>query len=212
METVCVNLYSFAELSSTAQATAIANDRKSREEADTFSWEVGEAANIVKAAAEVFGFKLVNWSIGADVQSSFVDLRQLDVTAAELTGVRLRTWLINNHYDVFYTKKPYGEYRDRASGMSAESNYRYDRYSKIQFIETDCPFTGMFYDCEFLDTFREFLAKPSPDTLESLFEAAVENLCRALEREYEYQMSDESIRYDLELSDDAIYTEEGELQ
>ena len=212
MKTVCVNLYSFAELSSTAQAVAIANDRKSREEADTFLFEIGEAVETVKAAAKVFGFKLVNYSIGADLQSAGVNLRQLDVTAAEITDVRLRTWLINNHYDVFYTKKPYGKYKDRASGMSAESNYRYDRYSKIQFIESDCPFTGTFYDCEFLDTFRDFLRKPSPDTLESLFEAAVENLCHALEREYEYQMSDENIRYDLELSDEAMFTEAGELQ
>ncbi len=207
METVCVNLYSFAELSSTAQKTAIANDRKIREQEDTFSFEIGEAVNTVKAAAEVFGFKLVGYSIGADLQSSGVNLRQLDVTAAELTGVRLRTYLINNHYDVFYTKKWYSRRRDDANGQWTK-----DRYSKIQFIESDCPFTGTFYDCEFLDTFREFLAKPSPDTLESLFEAAVENLCRALEREYEYQMSDENIRYDLELSDDAIFTEEGELQ
>ena len=207
METVCVNLYSFAELSSTAQKTAIANDRKIREQEDTFSFEIGDAVNTVKAAAKAFGFKLVGYSIGADLQSSGVNLRQLDVTAAELTGVRLRTWLINNHYDVFYTKKWYSRRRDDANGQWTK-----DRYSKIQFIESDCPFTGMFYDCEFLDTFREFLAKPSPDTLESLFEAAVENLCRALEREYEYQMSDENIRYDLELSDDAIFTEEGELQ
>ena len=121
--------------------------------------------------------------------------------------MRGRIKLINNHYDVFYTKKWYSRRRDDANGQWTK-----DRYSKIQFIESDCPFTRMFYDCEFLDTFREFLAKPSPDTLESLFEAAVENLCRALEREYEYQMSDENIRYDLELSDDAIYTEEGELQ
>lgn len=211
METVCVNLYSFAELSSTAQATAIANDRKIREQEDTFSYEVGEAVETVKAAAKAFGFKLINWSIGADLQSSGVNLRQLDVTAAELTGVRLRTWLINNHYDVFYTKKPYGKHL-RSFQLCGQYYHSYQRESKVLFIESDCPFTGMFYDCEFLDTFREFLAKPSPDTLESLFEAAVENLCRALEREYEYQMSDENIRYDLELSDDAMYTEEGELQ
>lgn len=211
METVCVNLYSFAELSSTAQAAAIANDRKIREQEDTFSFEIGEAVNTVKAAAEVFGFKLVGYSIGADLQSSGVNLRQLDVTAAELTGVRLRTYLINNHYDVFYTKKPYGKHL-RSFQLCGQYYHSYQRESKVLFIETDCPFTGTFYDYEFLDTFREFLAKPSPDTLESLFEAAVENLCRALEREYEYQMSDENIRYDLELSDDAMFTEEGELQ
>lgn len=211
METVCVNLYSFAELSSTAQAAAIANERKSREEADTFSWEVGEAVNTVKAAAEVFGFKLLNYSIGADVQSASVNLRQLDVTAAELTGVRLRTWLINNHYDVFYTKKPYGKHL-RSFQLCGQYYHSYQRESKVLFVESDCPFTGTFYDCEFLDTFRDFLRKPSPDTLESLFEAAVENLCHALEREYEYQMSDENIRYDLELSDEAMFTEAGEIQ
>lgn len=212
MKTVCVNLYSFAELSSTAQAVAIANDRKSREEADTFLFEIGEAVETVKAAAKVFGFKLINYSIGADVQSSFVSLLTGVRQVEELQGVRLRTWLINNHYDVFYTKKPYGKYRDRASGMSAESNYRYDRYSKIQFIESDCPFTGMCYDCEFLDTFRDFLRKPDHNTLTTLFEIAVQNLCHALEREYEYQMSDENIRYDLELSDEAMFTEAGEIQ
>jgi len=211
METVCVNLYSFAELSSTAQAAAIANDRKIREQEDTFSFEIGEAVNTVRAAAKVFGFKLVGYSIGADLQSSGVNLRQLDVTAAELTGVRLRTYLINNHYDVFYTKKPYGKHL-RSFQLCGQYYHSYQRESKVLFIESDCPFTGTFYDCEFLDTFREFLAKPSPDTLESLFEAAVENLCRALKRECEYQMSDENIRYDLELSDDAIFTEEGELQ
>lgn len=211
METVCVNLYSFAELSSTAQKTAIANDRKIREQEDTFSFEIGEAVETVKAAAKAFGFKLINWSIGADVQTSFVKLHQPDAAATYPTGVRLRTYLINNHYDVFYTKKPYGKHL-RSFQLCGQYLHSYQRESKVLFIETDCPFTGTFYDCEFLDTFREFLAKPSPDTLESLFEAAVENLCRALEREYEYQMSDENIRYDLELSDDAMFTEEGELQ
>lgn len=211
MKTVCVNLYSFAELSSTAQAVAIANERKSREEADTFSWEVGEAVNTVKAAAKVFGFKLINYSIGADVQSSFVSLHQPDAAATYPTGVRLRTWLINNHYDVFYTKKPYGKHL-RSFQLCGQYYHSYQRESKVLFIESDCPFTGTFYDCEFLDTFREFLVKPSPDTLESLFEAAVQNLCRALEREYEYQMSNDNIRYDLELSDEAMFTEEGEVQ
>lgn len=211
MKTVCVNLYSFAELSSTAQKTAIANDRKIREREDTFSFEIGEAVNTVKAAAAVFGFKLINWSIGADVQTSFVSLLTGVRQVEELAGVRLRTWLINNRYDVFYTKKPYGKHL-RSFQLCGQYYHSYQRESKVLFIESDCPFTGTFYDCEFLDTFREFLAKPSPDTLESLFEAAVENLCRALEREYQYQMSDENIRYDLELSGDAIFTEEGELQ
>lgn len=207
MKTVCVNLYSFAELSSTAQATAIANDRKIREQEDTFSYEVGEAADTVKAAAKTFGFKLINWSLGADVQTSFVSLLTGVRQVEELTGVRLRTWLINNRYDVFYTKKRYATMR--TSGDSPLPKYR---YSNLIFVESDCPFTGMFYDCEFLDTFREFLAKPDHNTLTTLFEIAVQNLCHALKREYEYQMSDENIRYDLELSDDAIFTEKGELQ
>lgn len=211
MEAVCVNLYSFAELSSTAQKTAIANDRRIREQEDTFSWEVGEAVNTVKAAAECFGFTLWNYSIGADVLTSFVRIKQRDTTAEELTGVRLRTWLINNHYDVFYTKKPYGEHL-RSFQLCGQYHHSHQRESKVLFVESDCPFTGTFYDCEFLDTFRDFLREPDHQTLTTLFEIAVQNLCRALEREYEYQMSDENIRYDLELSDEAMFTEAGEIQ
>lgn len=211
MKTVCVNLYSFAELSSTAQAVAIANDRKSREEADTFLFEIGEAVNTVKAAAKAFGFKLINYSIGADVQTSFVSLLTGVRQVEELTDVRLRTWLINNHYDVFYTKKPYGKHL-RSFQLCGQYYHSYQRESKVLFVESDCPFTGMFYDCEFLDTFRDFLRKPDHNTLTTLFEIAVQNLCHALRREYEYQMSDENIRYDLELSDDAMFTEEGEIQ
>ena len=211
METVCVNLYSFAELSSTAQKTAIANDRKIREQEDTFSFEIGDAVNTVKAAAKAFGFKLINWSIGADVQTSFVSLLTGVRQVEELTGVRLRTWLINNRYDVFYTKKPYGKHL-RSFQLCGQYYHSYQRESKVLFVESDCPFTGMSYECEFLDTFRDFLRKPDHNTLTTLFEIAVQNLCRALEREYEYQMSDENIRYDLELSDDAMFTEEGELQ
>lgn len=155
-----INVYTFDELSEEAKAKAIKNAREEGKHED-MDCVTHDAVSIIKHAAQEFNIEIYDWSIGADVQRSFVKINTgTALENEEINGLRLRTWLINHHYNLFYEKKHYGEYEKRANGK-----YSYDRYSEIQFIENDCPFSGTTYDMDFLDCFRAFLKKPTDQTL-----------------------------------------------
>lgn len=199
-----INVYTFDELSEEAKAKAIKNAREEGKHED-MDCVTHDAVSIIKHAAQEFNIEIYDWSIGADVQRSFVKINTgTALENEEINGLRLRTWLINHHYNLFYEKKHYGEYEKRANGK-----YSYDRYSEIQFIENDCPFSGTTYDMDFLDCFRAFLKKPTDQTLAELFKEGVHNLCVSLEKEEEYRLSDDGITDYLECN--AEFTEEGEF-
>ena len=203
MRTVEVKVYSFEELTPEAQAKALDKVREFEQE---FGMEpsVGDAVDTIKKAFDEFGINLKDWSIGTDRYRSFVRF-DVDEHVEELKGMRLRTWLLNNHYNLFFQKKTYGKHKERANGK-----WSHDRYSKIIFVESSCPLTGVCYDEDFLDTFRAFIKKPNNSTLEDLLNSAADDIFKTLESEYEWRTSDEGI---METSDinDSEFTEYGEV-
>lgn len=205
MRTITYNAYTFDELSDEAKAKAIIAAREKERYWD-MEHNVSEAMATIKKAADSFGFALLNWSIGPDAPTSYVTLTDSHLQENEdIKGLRLRTWLINNTYGIFYESKPQGEYRKRDNGA-----WKYDRRSKVQVTETCCPFTGVTYDESLMDVFRAFLKKPTDHTLEELFKSAVDKVCKDLQSEEEYQQSDEGITEFL-LCNDVEFTEDGEL-
>lgn len=202
-----INIYTFDELSDEAKAKAIQNAREKEKYWD-MECPTSEAVDSIKAAADIFGYsRLINWSIGSDVYRSFVTLPTNNILENEdIKGERLRTWLINHRHWVFYEMKPQGKYRT----IGETKKWEYPRRSRIQFVETCCPFTGVCYDDIFLDTFRKFIKRPWDCTLEELFVEAVHTVCKALESEEEYQQSDEGI-IDFLACNEHDFTEEGEF-
>ena len=203
MRTIETKIYTFDELSEEAKEKAIEYFQATED----FDFVGQDAMATIRKGLEAFGNGLSNWSIDytSSARSSF-SIESVDSQIEELTGQRLRTWLLNNHYENFFEPKPYGKYEKRANGK-----WRNDRYSKILKTATCCPFTGVCYDESFMDVFREFVKNPcNYTTFEDLLKSAVETVLSDLEKECEYLISEEAIIERIE-GGDYEFTENGEL-
>jgi len=175
MQTIQLSVYSFAELSETAKEVAINQYRQTNDD-DYHSLD--EFIDTLKKGCDAFNVLVVNYSIDPCYASqSWVKTNNRNDNTGDLKGVRLRTWLINNFYDVFYTKE------------------------RNKVVETCCPFTGVCFDENFLDTFRDFIKKPDNRTFSDLIEEAIESVLQAIQADYEYQNSDEYIIETIEAND-----------
>lgn len=189
MRVITKTVYTFDELSPEAQQQAIDKERSNVYEREFF-WR-DEAFAAINEGLQAFQCKLKsNYSI------DWGNKHQSDLTistpenAEELTGIRLRTWLLNNcDSGTLTAPKTYGKYEERANG-----EWRYDRYSKILKVDSCCPFTGVCYDESFLDPIRAFIKKPDNSTLQELMEQAAYNVIKDTESEIDYIQSDEGIR------------------
>ncbi len=203
MRTETVTIYKFSELSEKGKKTAIENHRENYTE---FFW-VDEWMQSVKKGLEAFGAKLKNWDIDCqNINCSSWQIENHNDNTEQMTGRRLRTWLLNNYSHNFSEAKHYGEFLPKEK---RKGNKYYPYYSKIQKVKTECPFTGYCGDEYFLDVFREFIKKPDGRTLDELLEDATEKAFRGMERDCEWQLSDEYISEELE-ANNYEFTEDGE--
>lgn len=191
MKTITVNLYSFNELSEEAKQSAIESYRQTTLEND-FSW-ADEYIGTLKKAIPAFDYTLQDWSIDSlNANASTVKIKcDLSNEVEELEGNRLRTYLLNNYYNVLFERKHYGEYKGG----------KYPYYSKIQKEITCCPFTGFCGDEDFLQPMRAFINKPDSRTFTDLINDCIDNLLRALESDCESQLTDEYITETIEAND-----------
>ena len=195
MKTKTIEIYQFDELSEQAKENAREWWRSGERD---FAWS-DEWMDSAKKGLEAFGAELKNWSIDClNINaSSWTVKNHNDSNADELTGVRLRTWLINNYWSNFFERKPYGKYaKNEKTGKWA-----YPRRSKVLFVETSCPFTGYCGDENFMDVFREFVKKPNNRNFQDLLEEATEATFRAMEQDCEFQQTDEYIDDILTIND-----------
>lgn len=188
MRTIEVNLYSFNELSEDAQRTALNNF----EPHVGYIWD--DAQQSIKAFAEEFNVRFPR-------QYDNPSFGHIDDCILELSGTRLRTYLLNNFYSILFERKPQGEYK---AG-------KYPRRSKIQYTETCCPFTGVCYDEDLLSDIRKFIASPDTNTtFEQLLRDCVHNLHKSVEDEIQYRHSDEAKIEDIK-ANCYEFTENGKL-
>lgn len=163
--TVRTKVYKFAGLSKEAKEKAVENILETIYNYG-YNW-ADEAHESIKRFCEAFGltYKSSNFSpyAEADVRDS-----QIDDNILELSGVRLRTYILNNYYHLLYDRKHYGELRKTESGK-----YKYQRYSRCQWKQTECQFTGYCMDDSLLFPIRQFVSKPSNLTFAELMEECI---------------------------------------
>ena len=195
-----INIYKFHELPAESQAKAIERWRDGNNK-EPFFWS-GEALESIKKGLDAFNCTLMDYSIDwSNANGSYFTIRYPE-NAEELTGNRLRTWLINNADRGTITEaKHYGKYISGAKGQKG----RYQRYSRILKTESSCPFTGVCYDDSFLDPIRKFLQNPDNSTLSDLMESACIAVNRDIDSEIEYQNTDAAIIETLEANDYEFY-------
>lgn len=201
MRTVRTKVYKFNELSKQSQQKAIEKYQETQE----FFW-VDEWISSIKNGLKNFGAKLTDWSISyTSYDRSSFSIENNNENTEELTGLRLRTWLLNNYYSNFFEGKPYGVYQKNPN----TGRWFHPRISKVIFKETCCPFTGYCGDENFMDIFREFIKKPDGRNLDELLNDAVEKTIKGLQDDCESQQEDEYIAEHME-ANGYEFTQDGE--
>ena len=129
---------------------------------------------------KVTGINVPEWSLpGGGCRIKVED------AVLELTGLRLRTWIVNNWGDELLTSPKF--YYKTLDGKSRT------RHSQIQRDPGCCPLTGFCSDEDIIDPLRKFVAggflKDRATTLEDLLKDCVHSWLEAFEAEYEDQQT-----------------------
>lgn len=169
-------VYTFDELDERAKEKA----REWMRDGYDYSW-TGEVRDTLKAFESAFPVTAKDWQYGpGDYQ---VTARYTgDDNAEELTGLRLRTYLINNYGRILTTAKTIRK------GWQGKS-----RKSKCQKEDNACPFTGVCFDESALAPIRKFIKKPDNSTFSELLAECLDSLFADASNDWEYQLSDEAI-------------------
>lgn len=193
-------IFKIDELSETAQQKAW---EKSLQHFD-MPW-ADENRQSLEAFCKEFPVKAKDWCYGdrADIVP-VMEFSQYDDAVWELTGLRLRTWLLNNFDHVLYA----GKY---ISKTYSTLPYRYRfRHSKAIIEESCCPFTGYCMDETLLDPIRKFIKTPDNRTLEDLLGECLWSWVYACQEDYEYQSSFECFIEDAR-ANEWEFNESGEM-
>ncbi len=206
MRKIELELFSIGELSTQARDTAFQEWTKDGGYGSDWS---NEHLDTIKAALEVFNITIEDYSIdSANCSPSYVKYYfrydddtypiQNENAYSLLSGVRLRTYLLNNFYGIFYTPKSYGKYVgfNTTTYTIPRTIYKHQRDSKVLFTDSDCPFTGCVFDKDFLDVFRAFIKAPDNRTFKDLIDQAIQDVFKNMWSEYEYKQSFEYFEQD----------------
>lgn len=208
MKTIETVLYKFEELSEEAKETAIEEYRGHGVDTSHY-WQ--EAHESVKGFHDVFGTK--------EGTRSWLDINtgHIEDEILQLSGNRLRTYLINNFEEAFYERKyrnshhieerPKTLHRMRSVRTWMDGGYWVTLRSNF-LTESCCPFTGVCYDESLLNPMKKFIESPDGRTFEDLLNESMETLRTDLENEDEYRDSDEAIEEEIK-ANGYEFTEDG---
>lgn len=195
MRKIEVELFSIVELSTQARDKAF---QEWTEDGGYGSDWSNEHLDTIKAALDVFDCTIKDYRV--NVEPSFPSWIRYTFNGhgfnsydaiAKLSNIRLRTFLLNNFYDIFYVPKSYGKYlsSNTTSYTIPRTIYKHQRDSNILFVDSDCPLTGCVFDECFLDVFRAFIKKPDNRTFKDLIDAGIQDVFKNMWEEYEYKQS-----------------------
>ena len=193
-----ITLFKLSELPEDTQRKVISSFRDD----DPSPWE-SENADTLKAFTRIFPVKVRNYEYEDRAIINFTIDAGWDYgeEIKSLSGPRLMRYIYNNYWDDITSPKIY--YHPSALGKK--------RTSRITRTLEACPLTGYIMDNAILDPLVKFLANPSKDvTFEELLEDCLHSWLYACRDDYEFWMSEPSIREDIE-ANDYDFTEDGRL-
>lgn len=115
------------------------------------------------------------------------------------------------YYDI-RSRKYYGKLIPHAKDSEHPVGLEHvKRHSHIWWVEQDCPFTGMCYDCDILDKIFDWYKKPDWNlSLHDLFDDCFSHYMKLWSDEDDYRTTDESIGDMIQANDsDKLYYEDG---
>lgn len=206
--TTTIQAFTFDELSEQAKQNAL--DELRDQEPTSFHYD--EAKKSVDEFCARFNFRTGN--------RSWLDLggHSFDDDILNLSGIRLRTCLLNNFDDVLFERKYRKSYSSdtrptfhpmRHAKQSKDGKFWVTIRSNFK-TDSCCPLTGVCYDEDLLQPIREFIKKPDSRNIEDLISEGLETLRNSLEREDEYMKTDEYLIERIE-ANEYEFTEDGEL-
>ena len=198
MKTIEINLYEFNELSQQAK------DKVRNCIYLGLDYLNDDIQKSFDAFCDLFD---VNWR-SIDYQEPYRNEYKINVPeyAEDLKGVRLATYLYNNYLKNLYKGKFFS-----TNGYYIDGKYHYKFKYSNWYKEISCPFSGCCYDEFLLDAIIKFCDKPNDnDTFESLIDECIMDLCKAVQAEIEYRLTDEAIKEDCE-ANQYFFTESGEI-
>lgn len=172
-------IFKIDELSEKAQRKAW---EKSLEHFD-MPWDDENQQSLI-AFCERFPVDAKNWCYGD--RADITPVMNYDEVHADMwwrDGLRLRTWLLNNHGHVLCA----GKYINKTYGILPR-HHRWRR-SKALIEESCCPLTSYCKDENLLDPIRAFIKVPDNRTLEDLLGECLWSWVNACQKDYEYQTS-----------------------
>lgn len=197
MRTIETIVYTFDELSEQAKERAREWHRNGLE----YSWQ-HENRESLEAFSKAFGIRpdwsaiVWGYSYCRPNRTGYGEPRN-EETGEEISGLRLRTYLLNNFGHLLTIGKPYGKLEIKPSGK-----YDYKRRSRAVKVDRDCPFTGYCFDEDLLDPIREHIKAPNPETTYSeLIQACLDSWVEAYVKDWEYTLSDESVDESIRCND-----------
>lgn len=183
MEKREIEVYEFYELDEQTQEKIL---NKFRDDPYRYAWD-SENRDTLNAFEKVFPIKIKYWSYGGRGEGVNFEMT-CDDEIENMTGLRLRTYLINNFYDDIFKRKLYWK------------NFTKKRASKL-FRENSCVLTGYCMDDNILDPVYKFIKKPNGDNFYDLMNDCLQGWVYSCSRDQEYAYSDESIKEDIEAND-----------
>ena len=175
MKKVEINVYEFHELSNKAKKRALQDWINTGDTVFNNEYE-----DTINAFCKVFPVKYTSYEYSPGAWVNFK--MTCDDVISELSGIRLRTYIINNYYDNLYKPKFMC-----ISPITVNSK---TRYSNCQ-VSNDCPLTGYGIDMDILQPIYDFLAKPDNSTFKDLIDGCLQSWAQACRDDYEGTLTEE---------------------
>ena len=217
MRTIRTKIYLFSELNSAAQEKAINDFRNSGVETDFIYFDIEKT---VKAFNDVFNIKT-----GRNSWLEF-STNHIDDDILNLSGLRLRKYLLNNFGATLYQRKylknggisdnfkkyhPMRKQREILENCENKGKISVSYYSNIFVSENECNLTGVCYDYDIMQPIYDFLKNPDQNTnFNDLIDQCFEAINKTVKNEIDYLNSDEAIKETL-TNNDYEFTKDGNI-
>jgi len=215
MRTIEVKILKFNELSEDSKNKVI---KEWQNDQNNFDYVFNEAEKPLDKYCDLFNVNYRNIDFLEPYRNQYKI--NIEETILSLSGPRLMAYLWNNYGKDIVKPKFIGslktnEYikhnRIKSPLQPNKLGNRFNPYYSGCQFEYSCPLSGTWIDNLLLDCFFNVMTgKDLNSTFEDLINEGINNLCKGLQKEYEYQTSEQAIIEIIE-ANDYEFTEEGQL-